>query len=66
MNMLRPEALKHLHPGWFSIVMGLAGLSLAWAQAARSMGGIAGALSLALGALAALAFVALLGLSWWR
>ena len=32
MNMLRPEALKHLHPGWFSIVMGLAGLSLAWAQ----------------------------------
>ena len=64
MNMLRPEALKHLHPGWFSIVMGLAGLSLAWAQAARSMGGIAGAL--ALGALAALAFVALLGLSWWR
>ena len=66
MNMLRSEALKHLHPGWFSIVMGLAGLSLAWAQAARSMGGIAGALALALGALAALAFVALLGLSWWR
>lgn len=64
--MLRPDALKHLHPGWFSIVMGLAGLALAWAQASRAMGELAGAAALALAALAALVFVALAALSWWR
>ena len=66
MNMLRPEALKHLHPGWFSVVMGLGGLALAWTRAARSMGEVAGAAALVLAALAALVFLALLALSWWR
>ena len=66
MNLLRPEALKHLHPGWFSVVMGLCGLALAWARAARRMGEAAAVLAMALAALAALVFAALLALSWWR
>ena len=30
--------LRHLGPAWFSIVMGLCGLSLAWHRAAVSLG----------------------------
>ncbi len=45
--------LKFLMPGWFAIVMGLCGLSLAWHRATPLMGEMAGAGSLALGGLAA-------------
>lgn len=62
----RPDALKFLAPNWFAIVIGLAALALAWAQAAPVLGEAAGALALALGALAALALLALLALSWLR
>ncbi|RRD58334.1 C4-dicarboxylate ABC transporter [Comamonadaceae bacterium OH2545_COT-014] len=64
---MRPQdPLQYLHPGWFAIVMGLAGLALAWARASALMGPLAGAGALVLGALAALVFVALAGLSWLR
>ena len=32
------QALRHLYPGWFAIVMGLCGLSLAWHRAVPLMG----------------------------
>ena len=53
------QSLKHLAPGWFAMVMGLAGLSLAWHRAAGLMGDAATAAALALGVLAALVFLAL-------
>jgi tellurite resistance protein len=51
--------LKFLHPGWFTLVMGVAGLSLAWHRAGSLMGEMAGGIALVFGALAALIFVAL-------
>jgi tellurite resistance protein len=54
----RPR-LSFLYPGWFSIVMGLAGLALAWHAAAGELGELAGALALVLGASAAAVFAAL-------
>jgi tellurite resistance protein len=51
--------LKYLFPGWYAIVMGLCGLSLAFHQAVPSMGAAAGAAALALAALAALVFAIL-------
>jgi tellurite resistance protein len=54
-----PDALKYLAPNWFAIVMGLAGLSLAWSRAAPLMGDMAGAGALVLAVTAALAFLAL-------
>jgi len=58
--MSRPlQALRHLAPGWYAIVMGLAGLALAWHQAARTLGTAAEGVALVLAALAALAFGAL-------
>jgi tellurite resistance protein len=54
--------LKYLYPGWFAIVMGLAGLSLAWHRALPAMGPGAGSTSLVLGVLAALT-LAVLGLA---
>ncbi|MFN3416541.1 MAG: SLAC1 anion channel family protein [Caldimonas sp.] len=62
----QPNPLAYLMPGWFSIVMGLAGLALAWHQAARRMGPVAEGVSMALGAFAGLVFAALLVLSLWR
>lgn len=50
------KPLKFLYPGWFAVVMGLAGLSLAWQRAVALMGEGAAAVSWALGALAALVF----------
>ena len=38
----RPPALQHLAPAWFSIVMGLCGLGLAWLRAEPLMGELAG------------------------
>ena len=53
--------LKFLGAGWFSSVMGLCGLALAWHRAAPRMGEMADAAALVLGGLAALCFVILLG-----
>lgn len=58
--------LKHLAPGWFAVVMGLAGLSLAWHAAEPMLGDGARAGALAIGAVAALAFAALVVASLWR
>lgn len=62
----RPDALKFLATNWFSIVIGLAALALAWAQAIPLLGEAAGAMALTLGAMAFLALVLLLALSWLR
>lgn len=51
--------LKFLFPGWYAIVMGLAGLSLAWHRAAPVMGEGAGAAAGLIGGLAAIVFVVL-------
>jgi|GEM_PF-30807 len=61
-----PDALKHLAPNVFAMVMGLAGLSLAWGRAEPILGEMAGAGALVLAAAAALLFVALAVLSWIR
>lgn len=53
--------LRYLYPGWFASVMGLSGLSLAWMQAEPLMGPAATATAAAIGALAGLVFVLLLG-----
>ena len=63
MNAPSPTPLKFLVPGWFAITMGLCGLSLAWARAVPTLGDMAGAVALALGALALLVFGALGALS---
>lgn len=64
-NFMRhhPTALKFLQPGWFVIVMGLSGLSLAWHSAVPILGDTAGAGAMVIGALAALVFMVLAGLS---
>lgn len=54
-----PTPLKFLHPGWFSLVMGLTGLSLAWQAAEPVLGPWAGAAALVIGAGAALVFAVL-------
>jgi tellurite resistance protein len=51
--------LKYLFPGWYAIVMGLAGLSLAWQRAVPLMGDPAGIAAWLAGGAAALVFVAL-------
>jgi tellurite resistance protein len=55
--------LKFLAPGWFSVVMGLAGLALAWNSATPALGDSATGVSLVLAAMAWLVFLVLLGLS---
>jgi tellurite resistance protein len=62
MNASR-SPLAFLMPGWFSIVMGLSGLALAWHRAGVLLGKPAEAVSAALALVAAAAFVALLALS---
>ena len=54
-----PSPLKFLAPGWFSIVMGLCGLALAWHQASTLLGDVATAGAVVLAALAGLAALAL-------
>lgn len=60
------DPLKHLGPAWFTMVMGLAGLSMAWHAAAPLLGDGAGAAGMAIGALAAAVFGALAAASLWR
>ena len=55
----RTAALKYLFPGSFAIVMGLAGLALAWHRAVPLMGAEADAAALAIGLVAAAVFIAL-------
>lgn len=64
--MSSPTPLKFLMPGWFSVVMGLAGLALAWLTARPTLGDSATGVSLVLGALAVCVFGVLLVLSWLR
>ncbi len=59
----KPSPLKFLFPGWFALVMGLAGLATAWHQAVPLMGEMAGALALVIGLLSALALLLLAGAS---
>ncbi len=54
-----PSPLKFLMPGWFAVVMGLAGLALAWHRAVPAMGEMAGGISLVVAFAAGIVFVAL-------
>lgn len=58
-----PTPLRFLMPGWFAIVMGLSGLSMAWFRAEGLMGSVAVDVARALGVVAALVFGVLLALS---
>lgn len=55
----RAKPLAHLGPNWYSVVMGLAGLGLAWQRAVPLMGELAGSVSLVIVGLAATVFCAL-------
>lgn len=57
--MPSPTPLKFLQPGWFSLVMGLSGLALAWQAATPLLGEMASGVALVTGGMAALVFVAL-------
>ena len=61
--MSSPTPLKFLMPGWFAIVMGLCGLSLAWYRAQGLMGEMAAVFSLLAGLLALVVAVVLLAAS---
>lgn len=54
-----PHPLKYLYPGWYAIVMGLAGLALAWHRAVPLMGEAAAGAALVMGIGASLVFIAL-------
>jgi tellurite resistance protein len=54
--MTSATPLKFLMPGWFSVVMGLCGLSLAWHRASGVLGDMADGIALVAGGLAALVF----------
>ena len=51
--------LQYLVPGWYAVVMGLCGLSLAWHRATPLMGEPAAAVAMGIGAAAAVVFVLL-------
>jgi tellurite resistance protein len=59
MNEFSNPKLKFMMPGWYAVVMGLAGLSLAWHRAQPVLGEGAAAASLAIGTLAAAVFAVL-------
>ncbi len=56
MTLRSSTPLKFLFPGWYAIVMGLCGLSLAFHRATPLMGDMAGAAGLVLGLLGLLVF----------
>lgn len=58
--MTSSTPLKFLMPGWFSVVMGLCGLSLAWHRANGVLGDMANGIALVIGGVAALVFAVLL------
>jgi tellurite resistance protein len=60
---MNPTPLKFLAPNWFSVVMGLAGLALAWLGAEPVLGGSATGVGLVIGGLAAVVMLVLLALS---
>ena len=51
--------LKFLFPGWYAVVMGLAGLALAWHRAEPLLGDAAGGVAVVLGTLAGAVFAVL-------
>jgi tellurite resistance protein len=55
-----PIPLKFVMPGWFAVVMGLAGLALAWHRATPIMGEMAAGIALVVALVAAAVFVLLL------
>ena len=57
--MKSPTPLKFLMPGWFTLVMGLSGLALAWRSAEPALGEMAVGVALLLGVLAAALFLLL-------
>lgn len=61
-----PSSVQHLVLGWFSMVLGLCGLSLAWHRATPWLGDWAWAVSCTVGALAAFIFVVLSVANVWR
>ncbi len=58
-NVRAATPLKFLHPGWFSIVMGLCGLSLLWHRARPRVGDWADQVSAGIAVLAGAVFVVL-------
>lgn len=64
--MSSPTPLKFLMPGYFAMVMGLSGLTLAWHRAQGLLGEMATGIALVLGLLSALVFLVLLVASWLR
>ncbi len=60
------QPLKFLFPSWFAVVMGLAGLALAWHRAVPLMGPTATVAANAIGALAAGVLVVLAGATFLR
>jgi tellurite resistance protein len=58
--MTHPTPLKFLMPGWFALVMGYSGWSLAWHRASPFFGEAAETVSAVIGVLAALCLVVLL------
>ncbi|MCW5654846.1 C4-dicarboxylate ABC transporter [Hydrogenophaga sp.] len=58
--MRHATPLKFLMPGWFSLVMGLCGLALAWHRAQGLLGDMAEGVALVLGVAALLVFLVLL------
>ncbi|MBY0465932.1 MAG: C4-dicarboxylate ABC transporter [Burkholderiales bacterium] len=61
--MRHAQPLKFLMPGWFSVVMGLTGLALAWRSAEGALGESAMGVALVLGAVAWVVCLVLLALS---